>query len=666
MSQRRGTPKTERRSTKRELKRNPLAYVMPEQTHYVRQAPKEVAKLRPKTLKQAEYLRSFDENIITFGIGCAGTGKSYVAGAYAADMLKAGEIDKIILTRPGVEAGESFGFLPGPQPLDANIVTPSGWCKMGDLVVGDYVIGRNGLPVKILDIFKKGTKPVYKITTTDGTSTEACGDHLWAANTAREIKTASSYIPKNKSRPNWNIVSTTDIMNNIKTPSGKTNYFLPRNLAVEYSGESLPIPPYLLGALLGDGHIGNAISIANIDEELLNRVSSEAELLGCRLTQSSSVLWNIRGDVISNKIARPIIIKDIASGNIIKQYTSIGTAILDLCIPKQTLNDRCNRNALVDGVSYEWGINADTYTNPIKNALHGLGLCGKLSYDKFIPTQYRYASISDRIDLIRGIMDADGTVKKTGEASYTTVSEKMANDIIELVRSLGGRATARKRNRIGNSSILDNGNTITTRVPSYEFTISLPEHINPFYISRKASRWSQKYIHRVGISSVELIGNKEVQCILVDSDDHLYLTDDFIVTHNTIEDKYGPFLEPFMDVLNERLGKSYVQSLIKNGQIIASPLSFMRGTTFKDALVILDEAQNTTPSQMKMFLTRIGENSKMIINGDMDQSDIFRRSGLQDAVDRFDGVTGFAIVEFGIGDIVRHGIIKDILRAYAD
>jgi phosphate starvation-inducible PhoH-like protein len=91
----------------------------------------------------------------------------------------------------------------------------------------------------------------------------------------------------------------------------------------------------------------------------------------------------------------------------------------------------------------------------------------------------------------------------------------------------------------------------------------------------------------------------------------------------------------------------------------------MRGSTFQDSIIILDEAQNLTPIQMKMFLTRIGENCKVIINGDMTQQDIKGMSGLMDAVKRLRGIRRVAIIEFSLNDVVRSGIVKDILRAYS-
>ena len=131
-----------------------------------------------------------------------------------------------------------------------------------------------------------------------------------------------------------------------------------------------------------------------------------------------------------------------------------------------------------------------------------------------------------------------------------------------------------------------------------------------------------------------------------------------------LQEKYQPYIEPFIDVLNERLGRSQVDYLLKRGQIVAKPLAYMRGTTFKNSMCILDEAQNTTPAQMMLFLTRIGRDCKVIVDGDINQKDISGISGLQDAVNRLKAVVGVGMVEFGINDCVRSGIVMDILRAY--
>jgi len=129
-------------------------------------------------------------------------------------------------------------------------------------------------------------------------------------------------------------------------------------------------------------------------------------------------------------------------------------------------------------------------------------------------------------------------------------------------------------------------------------------------------------------------------------------------------EKFAPYMEPLLSVLEERLGKSYTDLLVKRGQIKLKPLEFMRGSTFKNSLCILDEAQNTTPSQMKLFLSRIGDDCKVIIDGDIAQTDIRGLSGLADAVDRLYDVDKIGIVEFGIDDIVRSEMCKEIILRY--
>jgi phosphate starvation-inducible PhoH-like protein len=131
-----------------------------------------------------------------------------------------------------------------------------------------------------------------------------------------------------------------------------------------------------------------------------------------------------------------------------------------------------------------------------------------------------------------------------------------------------------------------------------------------------------------------------------------------------IDDKFDPFMRPFRDALNERLGSSFVDLLIKTGRIECAPLAYMRGRTFKSTWIILDEAQNTTPKQMKMFLTRVGENCKVLVNGDVTQMDITGESGLADAIKRLKKLKSVAVVSFEGSDVVRSGIAQEIVEAY--
>ena len=136
-----------------------------------------------KNQAQKDAWKTIEKNEITFLIGPAGSAKSFISSAYACSSMLTKRQKKILLTRPIVESSHGLGFLPGPQPLTAKIVTPTGWTTMGELEIGDKVIGRDGLPTEILGIYPKGEKEVYRVTTTDGTHTECCLDHLWYTET---------------------------------------------------------------------------------------------------------------------------------------------------------------------------------------------------------------------------------------------------------------------------------------------------------------------------------------------------------------------------------------------------------------------------------------------------------------------------------------------------
>lgn len=134
-----------------------------------------------------------------------------------------------------------------------------------------------------------------------------------------------------------------------------------------------------------------------------------------------------------------------------------------------------------------------------------------------------------------------------------------------------------------------------------------------------------------------------------------------------MKEKVDPYLRPLYDALNDCMPPEQVERRIASGEIEIAPIAFMRGRTLADAFVILDEAQNTTPAQMKMFLTRFGQNSRMVVCGDPRQVDIpggDAQSGLADAVRRVEGLEGIDVIRFGAGDVVRHPIVGRIVDAY--
>ena len=134
-----------------------------------------------------------------------------------------------------------------------------------------------------------------------------------------------------------------------------------------------------------------------------------------------------------------------------------------------------------------------------------------------------------------------------------------------------------------------------------------------------------------------------------------------------LKEKIDPYLRPLYDALYEMLPRDIVDKKIQNGEIEIAPLAYMRGRTLSHAVVILDEAQNTTPMQMKMFLTRMGEGSKMVVNGDLTQTDLPRgmESGLKEAERILSEINEVAFIQFDEHDVVRHGLVSKIVNAYA-
>ena len=165
--------------------------------------------------------------------------------------------------------------------------------------------------------------------------------------------------------------------------------------------------------------------------------------------------------------------------------------------------------------------------------------------------------------------------------------------------------------------------------------------------------------------AVEALKNKQIRKIVlvrpaVEAGESLgYLPGDLYA-------KINPYLRPLLDAIQEMIDYDQLQQLMSRDVIEVAPLAYMRGRTLNDAFIILDEAQNTSVAQMKMFLTRMGINSKIVVSGDTTQIDLHRdtKSGLIDAINRLKGVEGIKIVTLSKKDIVRHRLVQDIVRAY--
>ena len=355
-------------------------------------------------------------------------------------------------------------------------------------------------------------------------------------------------------------------------------------------------------------------------------------------------------------------------------------------------------------VKKEKGYKTNEFTSYIKE----LGLHGKLSSEKFIPDIYKFSSIDDRIELLRGLMDSDGSIGTNGVVPYlSTTSSQLKDDFIFLIQSLGGVA----KYTIKKTGYKKNGVKIICK-PAYSIRIKL-KNINPFKLPRKFEKFKPltKYFPCRFITNIKFAKKDLCQCILVDSPDHLYLTDNCIVTHNTHlavlcglkqisgtkdgmsgkyseliyirsavessdskigylpggeDDKMGPYLVPLKEKLAEFLPNSDIQLLEKDQRIVSVPLGFVRGLNWNAKFIIADEVQNMSKKEIITLITRVGEFSKIIVLGDPYQSDIGTKSGFTTVYNMFNDdeskQNGIYTFEFTDEDIVRSELVKFIMK----
>lgn len=375
------------------------------------------------------------------------------------------QYDNVINELKSDNPGGRLTILDGPpgtgkaQPLSSAVLTPNGFVPMGSLNVGDTVSTPNGGTTTISHIFPQGFMSVYEVLFSDGSRTECTLNHLWNTTTKNERES------KNRERKKGTVKTLSEIKDSLYIENGKRrNHSIPQTKPVFFALQSLPISPYLLGVLLGDGGFrGYTPGFTTQDREIVESVSS--------------------------------------------------------LIP-----DECCVSTLKDGLQYsisskEWKLTrSKTSYNPIKEFLKELGLWGLSSKEKFIPYKYLHSSVEDRIELLRGLMDTDGSCDKRGYSQeYGTSSKELADDFCFLVRSLGGITTLKYR----------------PKTNSYRIHIRL--NINPFHLSRKKDLWKPKtkYFPKRFITSIEYSREDECQCIKLADTDNLYITDDFIVTHNS-------------------------------------------------------------------------------------------------------------------------------------
>ena len=353
------------------------------------------------------------------------------------------------------------------EPVSSLIPTPEGFKRMGDIKVGDKIFGSDGKEHNVLKTFPHKDKEIYRVKFSDGTFAECGLEHLWV------VRDSNMRIRKK----GWKTMSLKEMLESGLTYDDKkrkedglnprSKYEIPVSEPVNYKEKEYFIHPYVLGYCIGDGNMCNGsinISIPDFEKESVYRIES---LLNKNFHLNEDRSTNCpRYRIIENK--------------------------------------RSDKNL---------------YIREFKR----LKLNIKGNY-KFIPEEYKMGSIQQRLDLLRGLMDSDGTIQNNNKIIFNTISEKLANDVKELVYSLGGVA------RIHHYDRRKEGKNI-----EYHVNIQIKE--NPFYLTRKAEKYHptfKKYCTK-HIVSAEYVRNEDAQCLYVDSEDHTYLTGkSYIVTHNTM------------------------------------------------------------------------------------------------------------------------------------
>jgi hypothetical protein len=350
------------------------------------------------------------------------------------------------------------------QPNTCKVYTPEGYKLMGDIKIGDEVLGSDGKTQQVLGVYPQGVIDYYKVEFSDKTSTYCSADHLWAVESLKQQERN-----RKTGETKYEVKTLKEIAKNYKRSNGQLNYRIPVTKPLEFNKKKLTIHPYIMGVMLGDGSLSNNFRITTSDSEVIQKFN---EILG----ENYKINHVNRYDYY---------IKDVKNNH-----------------------------------------------NLLKDNFNSLGLLGKKSDTKFIPKNYLYSSIEDRKELLRGLIDSDGYISKEGKISFSSTSKQLVDDFKQLVLSLGGFCSkiSKRRTNYTYKGETNQGKT------SYRINVSFTSDIQTIsYLDRKQSRYKPrvKKAKSKYISNIELVGQTECTCIKVSNKDSLYVTDDFILTHNT-------------------------------------------------------------------------------------------------------------------------------------
>lgn len=352
------------------------------------------------------------------------------------------------------------------QPLDAKVLTRGGFRAMGEIAVGDEMASVDGEASVVTGVYPQGQRQVYRVTFADGRSTECCAEHLWKV-----------------SYRGWEggggarVVSTAKLMEML-TRRRYGNRLWVETYGGEFGGEDekLPVDPWLLGVLLGDAKLsGSSLVVSSGSEELLERV----------------------GEVVGPGL------RLVHGGDFDYRVVQVGGA------------SRKGTQGVV--------------LNPLMEALRALGLWERGAETKFIPANYLRASRGARLRLLAGLLDTDGWVEKFGAIRIGTASLRLADEIVELVRSLGGTGSHYPK-----ATQFSYKGEKRAGLTSHVCNLQLPDPTELGLCGEKGKRLrARERARRLNVVSVVATRVAETQCISVSHPSRLYVTDGFVVTHNT-------------------------------------------------------------------------------------------------------------------------------------
>ena len=370
-------------------------------------------------------------------------------------------------------------------PNDTLIPTPIGWRRVGDIKPGDKLFGQDGKETTVLQIYPQPQrKEVWKVTFADGRDAECCGEHLWEY----RYKSHEGYSYRVEDIETI-YKRTLTLKNGLKDSDGKGYRFhVKLNKPIEYEEKQFYLPPYVMGALLGDGSFrynnsNKSLMFSSTDEQIPNLIANalgykeqegKTHVVYAKKSSKNNYSWTFRDKEDPN---HPFWVEEM-----LKDYPEL------------------------------WNLKSEY---------------------KFIPKDYLQGSIAQRQCLLQGLMDTDGSVDKKGRTSFTTVSPQLRDDFIELCRSLGFVAVCstdlRDQYTTGKCYVIHI--QASKEMKKYFFKLPRKRSIIENYLTNNKREEHKDHLAIINIEKTTKLS--DMTCFTVDNDDHLFLMNDFIVTHNT-------------------------------------------------------------------------------------------------------------------------------------